>query len=113
MYLQDWLDCIKKNKCIGSHTESTNQIIHGFTTVTKIHPFMFFWISYKVDKEMRIIFLNLFLEHGIIWSNFSQVCDEAKLKESIYSKVKIDICTPLEPEQHISEYRRKYLRKDH
>lgn len=50
MYLQDWLVCIKKNKCIWSHTESTNQISHGFTTVTKIHPFMFFWISYKVDK---------------------------------------------------------------
>lgn len=45
---------------------------------------------------MRIIFLNLFPEHNIIWSDFSQVCGEAKLKESICSKVKIHIYTPPE-----------------
>lgn len=67
----------------------------------------------KLIKEMRIIFLNPFLEHSIIWSNFSQVCDEAKLKEPIYSKEEIHVCTSLEPEQHISEQRSKYLRKDH
>lgn len=50
MYLQDCFDCIKKNKCIWFHTESTSQSSHGFTAVTKIHPFVFFWNSYKVDK---------------------------------------------------------------
>lgn len=50
MYLQDRLDCIKKNKCISSCIESTSQISHGFTAATKIHPFVFFWISYKVDE---------------------------------------------------------------
>lgn len=103
MYLQNWLDCIKKNKCVWSYIESTNQISHDFTAVTKIHSFVFCWISYKVIKEMRIIFLNLSLEHSIIWSNFSQGCGETKLEETIYSKVKIRVCTPLEGEQRISE----------